>query len=279
MRGSTVPVVEGNSDSKSRWTANLTTCSSEAAVAAGFIPPSECMFKGSKNGQVHLRLEEHRRRMGYPAWLTVTMSEKGTYKEHDVMSLLKAHLEEWKEGRDWRIIFADAFAAHKTENVFALCWSRGYVLILHGGGATPVAQTPDTDLNEQVRRLYGNRESAILMEKMRCGQVVPKMTNEECMDLMHSVLCDKELHKKAALGYKKVGQSVDLHGKEDNLIVREAAIYWNEATRDGHKNMREKVNDEMAIVAEHFAESHLGQDSHAEIDQQISAATAGGQSA
>ena len=34
VRGSTVPVVEGNSDVKSRWTANLTTCSSETAVAA-----------------------------------------------------------------------------------------------------------------------------------------------------------------------------------------------------------------------------------------------------
>ena len=257
VRGSTVPVVEGNSDCKSRWTANLTTCSSETAVAAGFFPPGECMFKGSKNGRVHLRLEEHRRRMGLPAWLTVTMSEKGSYKEHDVISFLKAHLEEWKEGRDWRIIFADDFAAHKTENVFSLCWSRGYVLILHGGGATPVAQTPDTDLNEEVRRLYGYKESAVLMEKMRYGQTVPKLTHEECMELMHSVLCDKELHKKAARGYKKVGQSVDLHGKEDNLIVREAAIYWNEATSDGYKNMREKVNDEMAIVAEHFAENQI----------------------
>ena len=83
------------------------------------------------------------------------MSGKGAYKEHDVISFLKAHLEEWKEGRDWRTIFADDFAAHKTANVFSLCWSRGYVLIVHGGGATPVAQTPDTDLNEEVRRLYG----------------------------------------------------------------------------------------------------------------------------
>ena len=48
VRGSTVPVVEGNSDCKSRWTANLTTCSSEDAVNKGFTPPAECMFKGSK---------------------------------------------------------------------------------------------------------------------------------------------------------------------------------------------------------------------------------------
>ena len=46
VRGSTVPVVEGNGDCKSRWTATLTTCSSETAVAAGQIHPVECMFKG-----------------------------------------------------------------------------------------------------------------------------------------------------------------------------------------------------------------------------------------
>ena len=48
------------------------------------------------------------------------------------------------------------------------------------------------------------------------------------MDLMHEVLCDKELHAKAARVYKKVWQSIGLHGKDDNLIVREAAAFWNE---------------------------------------------------
>ena len=48
------------------------------------------------------------------------------------------------------------------------------------------------------------------------------------MDLMHEVLCDTELHAKAARVYKKVWQSSDLHGKEDNLVVREAAAFWNE---------------------------------------------------
>ena len=120
-----------------------------------------------------------------------------------------------------------------------------------------MAQTPDTDLNEEVRRVYGYKETAVLMEKMRCGQSVPKLTHEECLDMMHSVICDKELHMKAARGYKKVGQSIDLHGKEDNLIVREAAMYWNDATSDGYKNVREKVNAEMEIVAEHFADKRI----------------------
>ena len=249
VRGSTVPVVEGNSDVKSRWTANLTTCSSETAVAA-MIPPAECMFKGTKDCKVHKRLIEHSRQRGFPSWFTVSLSQKGSYRESDVIAFLKQHLEPWKTGREWRIMFADDFAAHKTENVFHLCWERGYVLIVHGGGATPVAQTPDTDLNEEVRRLYGNRECALLMDKMRYGQTVPKLSNEECMDLMYLVLSDVELHKKAARGYEKVGQSIDLHGSEDNQIVREAATFWNAETTCGLANMRSKVNAEIAEVAE-----------------------------
>ena len=52
-RGDKVPIVEGNSDAKSRWTANLTTMSQFTAVAGGPMPPAECMFKAEKmNGSM-----------------------------------------------------------------------------------------------------------------------------------------------------------------------------------------------------------------------------------
>ena len=41
VRGSTIPVVEGTDDVRTRWTAQLTTCSSATAIAAGHIPPAE----------------------------------------------------------------------------------------------------------------------------------------------------------------------------------------------------------------------------------------------
>ena len=85
----------------------------------------------------------------------------------------------YSEGRDWRILLADDFSAHKTENVFSLAWSRGYILLIHGGGSTPVEQTCDTDLNEHVRRDYGASESLLLIDKMRDGEVVPKLRHEE----------------------------------------------------------------------------------------------------
>ena len=79
-------------------------------------------------------------------------------------------------------------------------------------------QTPDTDLSEQVRRLYGNRKYALMMEKMRHGASVPKLTHEECLDLMLECLRDPALHKHASEGFKKVRQTIDLNGSEDAFV-------------------------------------------------------------
>ena len=113
-----------------------------------------------------------------------------------------------------------------------------------------MSQAPDTDLNEHVRRAYGNKESALLIDKMRHGIVVPKLTHEECLELLWQILADPALHKRASQGFKKVGQSVERWGKEDQEIVREAGKYWNEPTSDGCANMREKINRELTAVAD-----------------------------
>jgi len=252
VKGAKVPVVEGNSDVRSRWTAFLMTCSRFAAVAGGVMPCSECMFKAERDGAVDRRLQAFLRSRGMPGWFTATVSPSGSYSEQDIIAYLQKHLEPWEEGRDWRIMLADDYAAHKTENVWALCWSRGYILLIHGGGATPVGQTPDTDLNETVRRRYGIQEARLLIEKMRNGQVVPKLTHEECMLVMHEVLSDPELHTQASEGYKKVGQSIDLHGREDALVCREAGTFWNEETTDKYASMRPKIDAELTAVAEEF---------------------------
>lgn len=252
IRGATVPVVEGKSDVQSRWTANLMTQSRFTAVAGGSMPATECMFKAEPDGPVDAHLQTFLRNHRFPSWFTVTVAPKGSYREQDVIEFLQKHLEEWKEGRDWRLIFADDFSAHKTDNVWLLCWSRGYILLIHGGGATPVGQTCDTDLNQPVRCDYGNKEACILIEQMRSGRVVPKLSHKECMLLMFEVLSNPELHKQAAEGYKKVGQSIDLHGKEDALVCREAGVFWNEETTDGYQSMRPKIDSELAAVADEF---------------------------
>ena len=94
---------------------------------------------------------------------------------------------------------ADDFGPHKTDNVFRLCWQRGYVMIPHGGGQTLVTQTPDTYLNQHVRREYTALESAYTIQEMRKGVPVPKIPQETCMDMMINVLSNVPLHMHAGL--------------------------------------------------------------------------------
>ena len=61
----------------------------------------------------------------------------------------------------------------------------------------------------------------------------------------------------ASEGYKKVGQSIDLYGKEDGLICREAGVFWNEATTDKFPSMRPKIDAELAAVADEFQSGGL----------------------
>ena len=114
-----------------------------------------------------------------------------------------------------------------------------------------------TDLNQHVRKDFGEKEARLLLEKMRCGQVVPALTPEEAMELMFEVMSNTALHKAASVGFKKVGQSIDLHGGEDESVCREAGVFWNEETTDKYPNMRAKINVELAAVAGEVASGGL----------------------
>ena len=69
-----------------------------------------------------------------------------------------------------------------------------------------MTQTPDTDLNQHVRREYTALESAYIIEQTRKGVSVPKNPPTKCMDMMIQVWSNAELHVHAADGYKKPEQ-------------------------------------------------------------------------
>ena len=165
-------------------------------------PYCELMFKGSLDGPLVLQLREACRNCGFGPWLTIATQWKGSYREADILNFLETHLPPKTADRHWRIMMADDFGPHKSENVFNLCWQRGYVMVVHGGGATPIAQTPDTDLNQHVRREYSAKEGAELIHLMRSGQVVPCPSKETCIQMMGEVLSKKALHVQASRGYK-----------------------------------------------------------------------------
>ena len=257
VKGAKIPCIEGKNDVRARWTANLTTYSDTARILRGEMPHTELMFKAATEDIVYHRLQDYARSRGFPDWFSVTTSPKGSYREHDVVAFLDKHLEAMTPDRDWRILQVDDYAAHKTDSVRRLSWSRGYVLAPHGGGATPFVQTPDTDLNEHARRNYGVLETRLLIDKMRDGCVVPKASQQECIDMMYQVLSDPALHLHAQKGYEKTGWTVAFDGTQDSQICREAATFWNEATTDGYVNMRAKLDAELTAVADEVASGAL----------------------
>ena len=87
-----------------------------------------------RGGTTELKLKAYVESKGYGCWLTVACSQRGSYREADVLDFLEKHLPQLRQGRRWRLMFADDFGPHKSQAVKRLCWSRGYVMVPHGGG-------------------------------------------------------------------------------------------------------------------------------------------------
>ena len=221
---SRVPLIEGHSDTRERWTGNFTTWSNKNRIVEEGPPYTELCFKRSGE-ETQKRLREYIRSRGYGSWFTVITSEKGFYRSEDVLNFLDHHLPQWRPGRKWRIIMADDYSPHKTDNVWRLCWERGYMMIPHGGGVTPIAQTPDTDLNSHVKREYVSLETRELIHQFRNSAVaVPRVKEEQAIDLMHDLLSLPDLHLKATEGYKKTGATVALEVRISNFAVKQVTF-------------------------------------------------------
>ena len=193
--GTNVQLIEGHAATRERWTANLTTFSNKKRLMDCGPPYCEFMFKADGE-RIELRLREYIRSRGFGPWVSVATSEKGSYRVADVLAFLDLHLPKVDESqsRRWRIILADDNSPHLVPAVFRLCWSRRYVFLAHGGGVTPVVQTPDTDLNQHVKREYTSVETGELLRQMQDGICVPSLRQEQCIDITVGVLKNIELH-------------------------------------------------------------------------------------
>ena len=77
------------------------------------------------------------------------------------------------------------YAPGLTDNVQRCCWLRGYVLITHGGGASMVAQTNDTDHHLWVRKRFLEKQTALMIQRARgSGGGLVDCTREENIDIM-----------------------------------------------------------------------------------------------
>ena len=139
-----MPVKEGHSATRSRWTA-VTYVSSNLSRARAILPLELCFKGGSGVKSDVAALCEKLKASGICGdWLSLVATESASYKENDVLEYLKTVLEEWSPSRsranDYRILFCDAYSAHDSHAIRKLSWSRGYIMLYHGGGTTGVAQ-------------------------------------------------------------------------------------------------------------------------------------------
>ena len=127
-------------------------------------------------------------------------------------------------------------------------------MVPHGGGVTPISQTVDTELNQHVKREYGDLEAVELINLMRSGAVVPCTSKERSIDMMHEVLSNMDLHLQAAKGYKHTGATIALDGTEDEMVCKEAGVFFHEL------GMRAKINREVENVKAEVAAGRLAWD-------------------
>ena len=122
----------------------------------------------------------------------------------------------------------DAYAPGLTDNVQRLCWLRGFVVVTHGGGASMVAQTNDTDHHWYVRKRYIEKETELIRKaRAQVGGMV-NLTRKGILDIMIEVMSDKALHIRASKGYKYTGTTSAFDGSEDHKICRDARTFWLE---------------------------------------------------
>jgi len=210
------------------------------------LPGFELMFKAE--GKVkEARLQTYVVSKGLPFKVSVVTGPSGSYREHDILICLEQWLLPWGPGREWEFFLLDAYAPGLTDNVQRLCWTRGYICFTHGGGASMVAQTNDTDHHGHVRKRFIELQTDLMIRKARrMGGGMVDLTPEENLDIMIQVMSDQNLHVQASKGYKYTGTNVALDGSEDSMICREAKDFWQEL------GMRNLINSAVAEVEEQY---------------------------
>ena len=123
VQGACVSIVENMDKTHSRWTANLSCCSSPERIMQR-RPWAEAMFKAVDNGPKHTKLQELHRTRGYPRNLSVTTAPKATYRERDIVAMLQHHHPDPTPDQRWDIEISDDFSARKTRSVKDVQWSK-----------------------------------------------------------------------------------------------------------------------------------------------------------
>ena len=250
-----VPLKSNHSASRSRLTANtMVTYPQPAPDVPGvaYTPPIEILFK--------LKTDRTIKGLQVPPGvnMTITHSASGSYNEEAFIQYLERHLLPLTAERigsaDWRILALDAFEAHKTTRVKEFAKTRGYLVMYHRGGNTPVGQWNDTDLHVAFEKQYLHLETldfnAQLAEKPWRVPARPRQSIITDISCVWLALPHASIAKRAAaytgwsiaLPEMRSDGTFETFAAEDHLVAREARVFWDEA------DMPRQRADDLQIV-------------------------------
>ena len=159
-------------------------------------------------------------------------AEKGSYRQANILKYLETWLEPWTDARaaakDWRVIMMDVAGSHVSDEVVQFCHARGYVCLYHYGCTTGIAQINDTDLHQELEAIYLELEMMSFHNKQMWDPADISRSLQEVVDDLCAAwrTCN---HSNGVRGHKRTGLTTSLDGSDDNLITREARMFWQEA--------------------------------------------------
>ncbi|MCP4241947.1 MAG: hypothetical protein GY772_15435, partial [bacterium] len=175
----TVPLKECAAATRARWSA-ATYVSSRPSRFPG-PPPLEVLFKGGAIVLDRLRAAREdltsvwgvgRSALADLSWLSVATGVKGSYRTEHVLAYLTHHLPLRTPETPWRILMCDMYGPHDDKAVFDLAWSRGFLLVKHGGGTTgrTLASGHPTAIAQSLLLLHLHPSRPRLRKNHRIGQ-------------------------------------------------------------------------------------------------------------
>ena len=220
-----VKLKENHAATRERVSLMTIVTSNPAVAKVASRLPIELLFKAPKGSKLTSKLT-----LRTDMSVSVQHSEKGSYRTKNILKWLSRWLEEWTDERrlakDWRLLFMDVAKSHIDESVALFAWTRGYVVLLHYGCTTAVAQVNDTDLHGAFENEYVEREQEAFNQKQRFDPGNISRSRQEVVDDVCSTWVTLN-HEQGVWGHKRTGLSVSLTGAEDNKITREAEEFWN----------------------------------------------------
>ena len=207
-----VPLLENHAATRERMSVSTVTDSNEHRIKHEQLPGFEVMFKA--NGiKKQAELQTYAEGLALPFKLSVVTGPSGSYKEEDLLTMQDKFLEPWGPGRRWEAWLGDAYAPGLTNNIQMQCWRKGYQSFTHGGGASMVAQTNDTDVHKPLRKSYCELQEELVFNKtVNAGGGLKQCTDEENVMLLATCLADVDLHLQGCKGYRYTGTTVAFDG-------------------------------------------------------------------